>query len=315
LAAELNALPNVDRAGGRVKLTGRAVAGRFLVLLRTSDCGLCGLSPQSSVGPGRQRSRYYCDLPSGIASPVREKPVVVAPRAGPIDGDSLDARSRCLLGDQRSQVDVPRTDRWLSGQLFADVSADFVAAAANRGSKVDCELRCGDAESLEGLYRFRRNSRGCSPPARVEKPDGAGRVCDEDGDAIGDSNGERGAAVTGNVAVRLSGAEPAIPPAGVEKNPIAVHLSDGNEPWRDVSQVVLHGGPATHHLIDGLRANQAEGSGISGSRKGANTPRIELGDRLFFYLTHRYERRSSTREIDAPSAVNLSSMRSYPRSI
>jgi hypothetical protein len=241
---------------------------------------------------------------------MREKPIVVAPRAGPIDGDSLYARSRCLLGDERSQVDVPRTDRWLSGQLFANVSTDFVAAAADCRAKVDRELRRGNSISLKRVYRLRRNSRRRSAPARVKKADGSGRVCDKNRDTIGDPNGERGATVVGNVAVSFSGAEPAIPPAGVEQDPIAVHLSDGHEPWGDVSQVVLHGGPATHHFIDGLRADEAEGSGVAGSGKRADAPRIELGDRLFFYLTHRYERRSSTREIDAPSAVNLSSMRS-----
>ena len=257
-----------------------------------------------------QSSRYDRNLPSGIPRAVRKKAVVVAARTRPVDGDTAHTGRRGLFRDERSEVDVPRTDCRLPGQLLADVSAHFVAAAADCRAQVDGELARCDSVSLEGVYGLRRDSGDRSAPAGVEKANDSRRVREKDGHAVGDSNSQRSSALARNVTVRFSRAQPPIPPAGMEENPVTVHLPHRHEPGSDLSQIVLHGAPAAHHLIDGLRAHEAEGSGVAGSGESADPPRIEFGDRLFFYLTHRYERRSSTREMDAPSAVNLSSMRS-----
>ncbi len=89
-----------------------------------------------------------------------------------------------------------------------------------------------------------------------------------------------------------------------------MNLAQGYDTQCDIGELILNGRPATDHLADRLIANEAERSSVARRGKRADSPGFEVGYYLLPDFTLRYWRRSSTRVIDAPSALRRSSIRS-----
>ena len=223
---------------------------------------------------GLRRDHSY--LSAFVACPVREEPVIVALSARGADSDLLDAGFGGMLGDQRAKVDVARTRHGLAGQLLADVRADLVASAANGRAQMDGELVRGEAVSRQSGDGLGGNVGGGPSPARVEKCDNAGWVRDEDGYAVGDSDGEADSLLRGDVTVGFTASQEAFPATGVDDHPGPVDLPDGRQSAGGLGDVALDRRPSSHHFVDGLGAGKAEGPRVPGGGEGADPPTFEV---------------------------------------
>src|SRR5881275_3725371 len=82
----------------------------------------------------------HSDLPALVAGPMREEPIVIAFGAGRADCDLLDSGLRCVLSDQRTQVDVSGPRHRLAGELFPNIGTHLITTSTDRGSEVDRQL-------------------------------------------------------------------------------------------------------------------------------------------------------------------------------
>jgi len=241
---------------------------------------------------------------------VGKEAVVIAAGAGRIYRQASHPCGRCLLRDERAQIDVAGPRNRLAGELFPYIGAHLVAPAADRRAQVDRQVGRGYAVALERVDGFRCDAGGRAAPPGVEQADDTGRVRDEYRNTVGDPDRERGTALAGDVSIGFSGAKPSIPATGVYEYPVTVNLPDRDEPARDSVKIGLQRGPPAHDLVDRVGAREAERSCRAGGGKRADAPVVKRGYRFLIYLTHRYARRSSTRDTEAPSAVRRSSIRS-----
>jgi hypothetical protein len=250
------------------------------------------------------------DLPSLITCPVREEPIVVALRARRADADPLDPCLGRVLRNQGPEVDVTWSRRELPRQLLSNLGGHFVASTADSRPKVDRELVGWESVTCESRDGLSGDPGRSPPPSRMKKCDDARRMRDENRHAVRNSHREGNPPFGRDMSVGLVTAEPTLPTSSVYKDPGAVDLPDGHKTPSDVDDVALHCRPATHHLVHRIVAGEAEGAGITGCGKRANSPALEVGDYFLRNLTHAYCRRSSTRVIAAPSLLRRSSIRS-----
>jgi hypothetical protein len=132
----------------------------------------------------------------------------------------------------------------------------------------------------------------------------------EHGNAVSNSNCQRDSLLGRDMSIGLVAAEPPFPAPGMHQHASPVDLSDGSESSSRLGEIVLDGGPPTHHLVNRIVAREAESAGVTGGRERADPPSLEVRDYFFRNLTHAYWRRSSTRVIAAPSLLRRSSIRS-----
>src|SRR3954470_6392351 len=163
----------------------------------------------------RDCSGHHRDLPPRIPRPMREKAIVVVPRAVFADCDLLHAELRRVFGDQRAQIDMARTGHRLAGELLTNLDTYLVAAAANRRAQMNRQLVGCKAETGQRLDCFGGDARGGAPPSRVKECYDARRMCDEYRDAIGHTDSEPRPPLGGDVTVSFAAAEPAFPAPGV----------------------------------------------------------------------------------------------------
>ena len=81
---------------------------------------------------------------------------------------------------------------------------------------------------------------GGPSPARVEQGDNAGGVRDEDGYAVGDSDGEADSLLGGDVPVGFSPSQKAFPAAGMDEDPSTMNLPDGRQSTGGLGDVALY---------------------------------------------------------------------------
>ncbi len=264
--------------------------------------------------PGSSGPIHRCgddrDLPSFVTCPVREKPIVVALRARRADADFLDSGLSRVLRNEGPEIDVAWPRRELPRQLLPNLGGHFVASTADSWPKVDRELVGWEPVTCESRDGLSGDPGRGAPPSRMEKSDDPRRMRDENRYAVRNSYGEGNPSFGRNMSVGLVAAEPTFPAASVYEDPSAMDLSDGHKTPSYVDDVALHCRPATHHLVHRIVAREAEGAGITGCSERANSPTLEVGDYFLRNLTHAYCRRSSTREIAAPSLLRRSSIRS-----
>ena len=113
-------------------------------------------------------------------------------------------------------------------------------------------------------------------------------VGDENGNAVGNADGEGCPPLGGDVSIGLASSQPALPATGVNEHPATMDLAERNDAERRRCKLVLNRGPASHHLADGLGANQAERSSFARGRKRADPPTLEVGDYFLADLAHLY---------------------------
>ena len=108
----------------------------------------------------------------------------------------------------------------------------------------------------------------------------------ENGNAIGNTHGQRYPALAGNVSVRLPSPEPSLPPSRVHQDTISVYLPNRGKARGCTRELFLHRCPAPHDLVDRIRSGQTERTGIAGRCEGANSPLIEVGNDLLRNVGH-----------------------------
>jgi len=97
--------------------------------------------------------------------------------------------------DQLAKIDGARRVHHFAGELANHVRADLIALPANRGTEMHHEVAGMVAEATELGDAFQDDPSRGAAPARVKRGDGAGRMRDEHRYAVGDRDGERGAAI------------------------------------------------------------------------------------------------------------------------
>src|SRR5947209_3888948 len=129
-----------------------------------------------------------------------------------------------MLGDQGTEIDVTGPRHGLAGQLFANFDAHLVAAAADGGSEVDCELVGRQPVAGQRLNCFGGYASGGAAPARVKERDYSRRVRNEDRDAVRYADRECGPLLACDVAIGFAVAKPPFPPASMYDDASTVHL-------------------------------------------------------------------------------------------
>src|ERR1700674_5648438 len=252
-----------------------------------------------------------CDLTPGIAGTVGEETIVVAPGAEGAHSDLLHPRLRGVLGDERSQIDFPWPRHRLAGQLLTHLDAHLVTPAADGWSEMNRKLVRRESLAGERSDRFCGDVSRGPAPAGVKERYNTRRVRDKDRDTVCYSDRERNSLLGCDVSIGLfSRAQPTLPATEMNQNARPVNLPEGDEPAGGLGQLTLHGSPPSHHVVDRLRAREAESPRVASGSERANPPTLEVGDYLLWDLTHAYWRRSSTRVIEAPRALRRSSIRS-----
>ena len=215
-----------------------------------------------------------------------------------------------MLRNEGPEIDMTWPRRELARQLLSNLGGHFVASTADSRPKVYRQLVGWESITRESRDGLSGDPGRGPPPPGMEKSDDPRRMRDEHRHAVRHSYGEGDPPFGRDMSVRLIASEPTLPTTGVDEDAGAVDLPDRHKTSSDVDDVTLHRRPATHHLVHRILAGEAEGAGITGCSKRANSPALEVGDYFLRNLTHAYCRRSSTRVIAAPSLLRRSSIRS-----
>jgi hypothetical protein len=245
-------------------------------------CELCS-HPRSAVYRPRSSSdlgQNHPDLPSRVASPVREEAIVMAARAPGADRDVTDAEGAGPIREKRAQIHGDWGARILARQLAVHVRAHLIALPADRRTEMKAQPGSDEAPVREhGNALIQYACRG-APPSRVEQRRGAGWMREEYRDAIGDRDRRGSAALRCCVTVGVRHPQPSFPIARVHGDVGAVHLTSSGEAWSERAHFVDKRVPARHHLGHGLRPVRAVGSCRSRRRDGANAEGREVVDDL-----------------------------------
>ena len=198
----------------------------------------------------------------------------------------------------------------LPSELLSDLGAHFVATPTDRWAQVYRQLVGRQPVARERRDGLGGDARRRPPPTGMKERNDPGWMRDEYRHTVRYAYREPDSLFGGDMPIGLAPAEPSFPAAGVHEHPGAMNLADGDEAPGDVSDLVLHSGPAAHDLVYRIVSGEAEGARFTGRSERANSPTVEVGDYFLGNLTHGYCRRSSTRVIAAPSLLRRSSMRS-----
>src|SRR6266542_2010939 len=229
------------------------------------------------------------------------------------NGELLDARIVCLLGEKRTEVDIARTISGLTGELRANLGAHLVASDTYRRSQMDEKLVGGNPMSPEGRQTGVENPSRRSLPSGVKQGDYTRRMGDEHRYAVGDGDGESNSLLRRDVSVGFAGTKHSFPAAGMSEHATSVNLAADHDAPGARRQLVLECRPPRHHLSDGIVPGKSEASSVATCGKRSDSEALEVGDLLARQRScrsgHRV-RRSSTRLTVAPRARRRSSIRS-----
>src|SRR5205085_6408224 len=151
------------------------------------------------------------NLATLISRSMGEKPIVVALGARRAHRDFLDPRLTCVLGNQRSKVDMPGSGHRLSRQLLPDFSAHLITPPADCGSEMDGELVGRESVARQCGDRLCCNPCGCTAPAGMNESDDTRWVRNENRNAVGDADGQGDSLLRRDVPVSLFAAQPRFP--------------------------------------------------------------------------------------------------------
>jgi hypothetical protein len=242
---------------------------------------------------------------------MRVKAIIVAFRAALARRDVSNAGSARVLGNEGAEVDALGSMRRIPPrELAEDISADLIAATADRWPKMQAKLPRSEPAVRQRFDAALDDASCRSTPAGVQERDGAGGMRYENGYAVSNSDGEGKTALGSDVTISALDAEPPFPPVAVDDDARAVHLSRGREAGPLGRQLLAELTPSLHNDSRGLCGSQTKASRGAGGRERADTERREIVDALRVADDRHVCRRSSMRSIFAPSARSRSSMRS-----
>src|SRR2546423_91298 len=153
---------------------------------------------------------------------MREEASIVAPGAKTAGRHMLNAGAVSLSRNERAQVSLCGAFRRSAGELIKDVRTDLVAAAANRWTEVDAQLRGANTTMRERLDTVLHDVRRRAAPAGMQETDRSGRVRDKDWNAVRNRHRENQTPVDGDVSVDRVNAQPTFPTRAVDNHSVAV---------------------------------------------------------------------------------------------
>jgi len=112
----------------------------------------------------------------------------------------------------------------MSGQLRVYVWPDLITSATNRRTEVDAQLGGLEATRAEDLHGYADDPTRGPTPTGMNERHGAGPVCEEDRDAVGDRDSQAGPPLGRYVSVGVVAAEPPRPARPVYQDSGAVYL-------------------------------------------------------------------------------------------
>ena len=179
-----------------------------------------------------------------------------------------------VIRNERSEINAPgRAGGVAPRELTKDVGAHLVAFAADGGAEVEAELPGGESTLRQSFDATLDDASSRTAPARVQQPDGSGRVGNEDRDAVGNGDGERKPAFGSDMTVGAVDAEPSVPTIAMNHDARTVDLIPGRESSSIRRELLSELPPALHNESCWLIRGETKGPACARRREGANAER------------------------------------------